>query len=141
MVQIWWPCFKSQRWPYLLMLTLGISPNTIAYLWEWVYHNHLQIINKKKKRKKKKTYSAMTVLPAEVWADTRTDCWLSKHLMASCWKGSKIKGYVYVIRLIKSKLQSNYKQCCGCIAVTLICKLYHLSHLTKNCGFNDFLLK
>lgn len=40
-----------------------------------------------------KTYTATTVFPAEVWADTRTDSLFSKHKMASFWNGSRMKGY------------------------------------------------
>ena len=39
------------------------------------------------------TYSATTVLPADVCADTSTDWLFSKHNMASFWKGSKVNGY------------------------------------------------
>lgn len=39
------------------------------------------------------TYSATTVFPADVWADTNTDCKLSMHSIASFWNGSNIKLY------------------------------------------------
>lgn len=39
------------------------------------------------------TYTATTVLPADVWADTRTDWLFSRHSRASFWKGSRINGY------------------------------------------------
>ena len=38
-------------------------------------------------------YSATTVLPAEVCADTRTDCEFSMHRIASLWNGSSTNGY------------------------------------------------
>ena len=37
-------------------------------------------------------YSATTVLPAEVCAETNTDSLLSIHEMAVSWKGSKTNG-------------------------------------------------
>ena len=37
-------------------------------------------------------YSATTVFPADVWADTRTDWEFSMHRRASRWKGSSTKG-------------------------------------------------
>lgn len=40
------------------------------------------------------TYSAITVLPADVWAETSTDWLLSTHKMDSFWKGSNVNGYV-----------------------------------------------
>lgn len=39
-------------------------------------------------------YSAMTVLPADVCADTSTDSLRSMHEMDVLWKGSRVKGYV-----------------------------------------------
>lgn len=39
-------------------------------------------------------YSATTVLPADVWAATRTDSLRSIDEMDTRWKGSKLKGYV-----------------------------------------------
>lgn len=41
------------------------------------------------------TYSATTVFPADVWAETNTDCKLSMHMIASFWKGSKMKLYCF----------------------------------------------
>lgn len=38
-------------------------------------------------------YSATTVLPADVCADTSTDWLRSRHAMDSRWKGSRVKGY------------------------------------------------
>lgn len=38
-------------------------------------------------------YSATTVLPADVWAETRTLWLLSMHRIAWRWKGSSTKGY------------------------------------------------
>ena len=38
-------------------------------------------------------YSALTVLPAEVCADTSTDSFRSMHLIASRWNGSRMNGY------------------------------------------------
>ena len=35
--------FKSQRWPFLLILTLGKSTDAIVYLQEWVCLDPLQI--------------------------------------------------------------------------------------------------
>lgn len=43
----------------------------------------------------KRTYSATTVFPADVCAETNTDCKLSMHIMASFWKGSRIKLYCF----------------------------------------------
>lgn len=42
-------------------------------------------------------YSATAVLPAEVWAETRTDSLRSKHAMETCWKGSSVKGYDFAM--------------------------------------------
>lgn len=42
-------------------------------------------------------YSATTVLPADVWAETKTDWLLSIHCMAWRWKASNTKGYSWVI--------------------------------------------
>ena len=39
-------------------------------------------------------YSATAVLPAEVWAATRTHSFRSRHATAVSWKGSREKGYV-----------------------------------------------
>ena len=41
------------------------------------------------------SYTATTVLPADVWADTSTDWLFSKHNNASFWKGSRMKGYSF----------------------------------------------
>ena len=38
------------------------------------------------------TYTATTVLPADVWADTKTDWLFSKHKRASFWNGSSMNG-------------------------------------------------
>lgn len=38
-------------------------------------------------------YSATTVLPADVCADTKTDWLFSMHKIASFWNGSKTNGY------------------------------------------------
>ena len=40
-------------------------------------------------------YSATTVFPAEVCAATSTDSFRSTYPMAVCWKGSRVKGYVF----------------------------------------------
>lgn len=40
-----------------------------------------------------RTHSAMTVFPAEVWADTRTDCMLSIQRIASVWNESRTNLY------------------------------------------------
>lgn len=39
-----------------------------------------------------RTYTATTVFPADVWAETSTDWLFSKHSKASFWKGSRING-------------------------------------------------
>lgn len=39
------------------------------------------------------SYSATTVFPADVCADTKTDWLFSKHFSDSFWKGSRMKGY------------------------------------------------
>lgn len=39
-------------------------------------------------------YSAMTVFPADVCADTRTDSLRSMHEMDVLWKGSRVNRYV-----------------------------------------------
>lgn len=41
------------------------------------------------------TYSAITVLPADVCAETNTDWLLSTQHMDSFWKGSNVNGYVF----------------------------------------------
>lgn len=41
------------------------------------------------------TYSATTVLPAEVCAETRTDSFLSIHEIEMRWNGSRVKGQVF----------------------------------------------
>lgn len=40
-------------------------------------------------------YSATTVFPADVWADTRTDWLFSMHKIASRWNGSKTNLYSF----------------------------------------------
>ena len=47
--------------PYLLMLTLGKSTDSIAYLWKWIFHNHLKI-NQKNKIKHSQVISYVTEL-------------------------------------------------------------------------------
>lgn len=42
-------------------------------------------------------YSATAVLPAEVWAETRTDSFLSRQATDTLWNGSSSKGYVLAI--------------------------------------------
>ncbi len=46
-----------------------------------------------KKTSKCLTYSATTVLPADVWAETRTDWLFCKHNIASRWNGSRLNLY------------------------------------------------
>lgn len=46
-------------------------------------------------KKKKKTYSATTVFPADVWADTNTDWLFSRHNTASFWNGSRMNLYSF----------------------------------------------
>jgi hypothetical protein len=39
------------------------------------------------------TYSATTVFPADVWAETSTDWLFCKHVIASRWNGSRLNLY------------------------------------------------
>lgn len=48
-----------------------------------------------KKKFTHNTYSATTVLPAEVCADTNTDWLLSTQSIDSSWKGSNVNGYFF----------------------------------------------
>ena len=49
-------------------------------------------------RERAMAYSAIAVLPADVWAQTRTDSSDSMELMALTWKGSRVKGYFLALR-------------------------------------------
>lgn len=53
-------------------------------------------------KRNKATYSAHTVFPADVCADTKTDWLLSTHWMASLWKASRMNGYSYKNKVLIS---------------------------------------
>lgn len=69
------------------------------------------------------TYSAHTVFPADVWADTSTDWLLSMQRMASRWNGSSTNGYSWK----KQTNQVRTKVILTCIKKKAMSGLSHLS--------------
>ena len=69
----------TQMWEPTLKWPINISA--------WIFHRNVLFFAKKC------SYSATTVFPADVCADTKTDWLFSKHFSDSFWNGSRMKGY------------------------------------------------
>lgn len=74
----------------VVYITLCLSFNDLAM--EYLKY-YIQIYNQASYHLPFITYSATTVFPADVWADTNTLWLFSMHKIASFWKGSNRKGY------------------------------------------------